>query len=79
MYVDLNAKKLPNQAGVDYFGFYITPDKILPMGLKGWDGGVNGYTCEYKGTGGGNGTGCTAWVLNMQNMNYLRQDISAQW
>lgn len=79
LYVDLNAVRLPNKAGVDYFGFYITKDGIKPMGVQGWDGGLNGYTCEFKGQSKGNGTGCTAWVLNNQNMDYLRHDISAQW
>ena len=79
LYVDLNGYQLPNKTGVDYFGFYITKKAILPMGLKGWDGGSNGYTCEFNGTRTGNGTGCTAWVLNMQNMDYLRRDISNDW
>ena len=79
LYVDLNSYKYPNKAGVDYFGFYITPNAILPIGMKGYDGGENGYTCQYKGTGSGNGTGCTAWVLSNQNMDYLRRDISSDW
>ena len=79
LYVDLNGYQKPNQAGVDYFGFFITTKGITPMGLSGWDGGANGYTCEYKGTSGGNGTGCTAWVLNKGNMDYLRRDISEEW
>ena len=79
LYVDLNGYKLPNKTGVDYFGFYITKKAILPMGLKGWSGGTNVYTCEFNGTSAGNGTGCTAWVLNMQNMDYLRRNISNDW
>lgn len=79
LYVDLNGYKLPNKAGIDYFAFYITKKAILPMGLKGWNGGMNGHTCEFNGTSSGNGTGCTAWVLNMQNMDYLRRDISNDW
>ncbi len=79
LYVDLNGYKYPNKTGVDYFGFYITPNAILPIGMKGYDGGTNGYTCQYKGTGRGNGTGCTAWVLSKQNMDYLRRDISSDW
>lgn len=79
LYVDLNGYKNPNQAGIDYFGFFITKKSILPIGLSGWQGGDNGYTCKYKGTSNGNGTGCTAWVLNKGNMDYLRRDISAEW
>ncbi len=79
LYVDLNADALPNKSGVDYFGFYITKDGIRPMGFQGWDGGVNGYTCKYNGQSSGNGTGCTAWVLNNQNMEYLYRDVSSQW
>ncbi|MBP3924480.1 type II secretion system protein [bacterium] len=76
LYVDLNGYSRPNQAGIDYFGFYITTKGIIPMGLQGWNGGANGYTCEKSGTSRGNGTGCTAWVLSHGNMDYLRQDIS---
>lgn len=79
LYFDLNGYDRPNQAGVDYFGFFITTKGILPMGFVGWDGGTNGYTCKHNGTSGGNGTGCTAWVLNKGNMDYLRRDISDEW
>ena len=79
VYVDLNGYDRPNQAGVDYFGFFITTKGLQPLGLPGWDGGSNGYTCEYQGTSSGNGTGCTAWVLNKGNMDYLRRDISDEW
>lgn len=67
-----------NQTGVDYFGFLITSNGVVPMGMKGW-AAVNNYTCTYKGTSNGNGTGCTAWVLIKNNMDYLRRDISDEW
>ena len=79
LYVDLNAYDPPNQAGVDYFGFLITPNGVKPMGYIGDNGGGNGYTCIYGATNNGNGTGCSAYVLAKGNMDYLRHDISNIW
>jgi prepilin-type N-terminal cleavage/methylation domain-containing protein len=79
LYIDVNGLDKPNQAGVDYFGFFITPNGIEPMGKRGWNGGGNGYTCKYQATNSGNGTGCTAWVLEKGNMEYLHRDISDEW
>jgi prepilin-type N-terminal cleavage/methylation domain-containing protein len=79
LYIDVNGLDKPNKTGIDYFGFLITPNGIEPLGKRGWNGGTNGYTCKYKGTSSGNGTGCTAWVLEKGNMDYLRRDISKEW
>lgn len=80
LYVDVNGYKKPNKTGIDYFGFIITPTGITPLGKRGADDTPgNGYTCTHKGTNSGNGTGCTGWVLEKENMDYLRRDISEDW
>lgn len=79
IYVDLNSYKGPNQAGVDYFGFYITSKGVQPIGLPQFDGGINEYVCLYNQHKSGNGIGCTAWVLANGNMDYRRQDITNEW
>lgn len=79
LYVDLNGYSNPNQAGVDYFAFHITKKGIKPVGMPGYDGGTNGYFCEYNGTSKGNGIGCTAYFLQKGHMNYLKYDISDEW
>lgn len=80
LYIDVNGYDLPNVAGIDYFGFIITPESVIPLGRPDDSASVgNGYTCTYNGNNSGNGTGCTAWVLKKGNMDYLRHDISKFW
>ena len=79
IYVDLNSYKGPNQAGVDYFGFFITSKGLQPIGLPEFDGGSNNYVCLYNQYEKGNGIGCTAWALANGNMDYRRKDITNEW
>ena len=79
IYVDLNSYKGPNQAGVDYFGFFITSKGLQPIGLPEFDGEINNYVCLYNQYKNGNGVGCTAWVLAKGNMDYRRKDITNEW
>ncbi len=79
LYVDINGYKNPNQAGVDYFAFHVTKTGIYPVGMQGFDGGTNGYVCEYQGNSRGNGIGCTAYLIYKGKMDYLRRDISEGW
>ena len=37
------------------------------------------FSEAYKLSVSGNGTGCTGWVLEKENMDYLRRDISEDW
>lgn len=32
LYIDVNGYDLPNIAGIDYFGFIITPESVVPLG-----------------------------------------------
>ncbi len=76
--LDLNGNKAPNQLGQDRFDFYLTNLGVFPAGTQtetrlsfstycdkdaGWGTSIGGF---------GNGTGCTAWVLYNENMEYLR-------
>ena len=78
IYVDINSYKNPNQAGVDYFKFVVTKDGVFPAGTTDYKD-ANGAICKYKDTSKYNGVTCTGWVLNKENMDYLRRDISNEW
>ena len=72
IFVDINGDKKPNQAGLDFFVFNITAKN----GVVGRNSNVD---CKYKDTSDFNGRCCTAWVLQMGNMDYRRRDISHDW
>ena len=76
--VDINGDKKPNQAGVDYFQF-----SMRPTGVVGADTIINssqyGDICKYNDTQETNGETCTAWVLQMGNMDYRRRDVTNDW
>lgn len=81
--VDTNGQKNPNILGNDMFEFYFTNYGIYPAGTeleirltfdkycdkeKDWEEAIGGYF---------NGSGCTAWVLQNENQEYLRcSDLS---
>ena len=76
--VDVNGSKNPNQLGNDIFDFYLTNFGIIPGGLQAdTELPFNRY-CDKNIEWGaiigsfGNGTGCTAWVLFNENMDYLK-------
>ena len=78
--VDINGNVRPNQFGIDYFAFLLTKYGIVPMGSSEQTGvfTFKDY-CRDKTIGvvpgwGGNGFGCTAWVIYNENMDYLRCD-----
>ena len=72
--VDINGDKLPNRWGVDTFTFHVTGNKIVPRGAAGTHGRQR--MCDPDATtsaaGWVNGSGCGAWVLQMENMDYLK-------
>ncbi len=77
--VDINGFKNPNQEGVDYFLFYLTKNGIMPAGAPNNGGFTFSGFCRDKSLGliagmGSNGTGCTAWVIYNENMDYLKCD-----
>ena len=72
--VDINGDKAPNRWGVDTFTFVVNKDRILPRGAIGTHG--RQYTCEPTKASGDNGwwngSGCTGWVLQKENLDYLK-------
>lgn len=71
---DINGFKKPNQAGVDLFFFHITKYGLLPFGVQhnDTDGLVErNVGCNSK-TSNGYGLGCAAWILQNDNMDYLK-------
>ena len=76
IYVDINGDKGPNALGKDVFGFKIHKDKI-----EGWGNKTEPYytferMCNKSRAndywdGGANGSACTAWILENDNMDYL--------
>lgn len=73
--IDINGFKKPNQYGIDTFDFAVKKNKIVPNGFVEDSSpfSFNNYCKDksFKGTGNPNGTGCTAWVLYNENMDYL--------
>ena len=70
--VDINGDKAPNRWGVDTFTFVVNKDRILPRGAIGTHGRQS--TCNPTRESGGwwNGSGCTGWVLQKENLDYLK-------
>lgn len=71
VYVDINGNQRPNQSGVDYFEFIITPSGIIPATPS-----IDDEICQFRNTSNLNGASCTGWVLQNKNLDYLRRDIS---
>ena len=79
LFVDLNGKNPPNTFGKDAFSFIMYTQKIVPRGIVAlrinntfrYDAG--GYCKRDDTFMSHNGLGCTAWVINMGNMDYLRK------
>ena len=63
--VDLNGPKPPNVYGKDLFPFYLTNQNIMPVGTRG-ETAWPFRRCLTKGYG------CTAWVIENKNMEYLK-------
>lgn len=80
--IDINGFKKPNQVGIDYFSFMITPYGVIPNGVQEQTSPNNfANSCRDKDRGANgwsaNGDGCAAWVIYNENMDYLRcKDLS---
>ena len=80
LFVDLNGKNPPNALGKDVFSFIMNTQKLYARGVinlnasgdRKYDTG--GY-CTKTGwsSHSHNGLGCTAWVIYMENMDYIRK------
>lgn len=80
--VDLNGTKKPNIFGEDTFEFYITKFGIVPYGTRG--DGTHPFAREclmdYSATIlNGDKHGCTGWVLQNNNQDYLHCAGLALW
>lgn len=79
--IDINGDKKPNKNGIDKFVFYITKNTIIPRGTRheaSWNfekyclNKGNNETYEKYRT-----VACAGWVLENENMDYLRcSDLS---
>lgn len=63
-FIDINGPSLPNTIGKDMFTFKYSKGGLTPSGTPG-----TANTCNLKD----NGWGCTYYVLQNQNMNYLHK------
>lgn len=71
--VDVNGKKAPNTLGKDLFAFNVFSSGIFPAGFDGDPALPFETLCrDIKNNGGSLGFGCTAWVMENENMDYLR-------
>ena len=75
--VDINGKKGKYAFGRDVFIFNITPKGIVPAGMQGATAESFEDTCNMSKKTDANGYGCTAWVLQNENLDYLHcNDLS---
>lgn len=75
--IDLNGTKGPNTVGYDFFSFVIYQDRIVPLGRKEHHSIQNFNKC-LKTTTGVYGY-CTAWALDIGNMDYKRCRDELSW
>lgn len=66
IYVDVNGIKPPNTWGTDLFGFYLTKQDIVPIGTDRETYYPFDTSCY------NNGLGCTIWVIQNENLEYLK-------
>ena len=72
--VDINGDKRPNRWGEDTFTFVVTKDKVIPRGGKDTHGRQKMCDPSASSTSAGwyNGSGCAAWVIQSENLDYLK-------
>lgn len=78
LYIDVNGNTKPNQFGVDLFRFYIAKNRIVPAGTRD---SITTYTFKNScvGTRDQPGSGCAAWVIFNENMDYLHCPDKLDW
>lgn len=69
---DINGNKKPNKLGVDFFHFSFDINGNIKPHPQGYS------CCALHGTNtcGFNGYSCSDWILDHENMDYLKKDIS---
>lgn len=83
VYIDVNGYNPPNQIGVDTFYFYLTNGNIIPIGTPletkvSFDSYCKDKTTAFDGYAW-QGTGCTAWVIYNENLDYLKCPGTLSW
>ena len=77
MKVDFNGEAGPNTYGKDIFVFYFSDDGVAITSINLYDSPIKDFK-EYVDTTclaeDANGYGCTAWILDNSNMDYLECD-----
>lgn len=74
--VDINGNKPPNAFGKDIFLFHLTRNAIVPMGTRNDNWYPLKTHCNKDGNNQFNGYGCTAWIIEKGNMDYLHKSVS---
>lgn len=75
--IDINGQKEPNQLGVDFFWFTVDKYGRIYPGRSGNKPAHTYTSCDIENTTNGmNGYGCTEWILEHENMDYLRHRIT---
>lgn len=74
IYVDINGKSGPNIDGKDLFKFKLYYDGVAPQGRKIEDVWVESFENQCMGKKYSSMGGCTAWVVEKGNMDYLHYD-----
>lgn len=76
--VDINGLKKPNQLGYDIFYFYMTKERIVPVGTKddrlSFKSSCDRHNSSPIPNFDGKFIGCAAWVIYNENMDYLHCD-----
>lgn len=84
--IDINGRKQPNQYGIDFFIFNVKANgQVVPSGIGVLtdDDLKDKYTsyerCDINNTTDiYNGYWCTSWILQHENMDYLKRSIAGE-
>ncbi len=72
--IDINGNKGPNVVGTDIFYVLLTNDGIMPTGSQDLENTNWSWPFDFENgclASNANGAGCTAWVLQNSNLDYL--------
>ncbi len=70
-------KNRQRNEGINQFNFYVMKDRLIPWGVPTDQNNPFERNCKISTNNRQSGRGCTAWVLEKENMSYLRcKDLS---
>lgn len=78
IYIDTNGEAQPNTFGKDFFSFYLTKYSVIPTGTAG-EYDTNHSFSNNCISENANGMACTAWVIENENMDYLKCPTELSW